>query len=192
MTAITTAEPQSPATDWEAERWAQARPFLADLVEHVPADDDPEEDRLRAVDFAAQRAEQLAAVWPTQSPGARARGLLEALHEVRLRQPRAKPDPKGAPQNVAGLARLASELAADPAAAERIDVALVPALDKILGGLVLARYHADVEQARERLAESCEELLGRIPGEWRRSAGAPTRAERVAIQDARAAMGVDL
>jgi hypothetical protein len=190
MTATATGA-QAPPIDWDEERWSAARPLLGHLVEHVPNDDAPMADRQRALNFAIDRAGELARRYPTEAPGKAARELLDALAAVRRRQPQALPDPSGVPQSARALARLASQLAADPSIADRLDEGMVAPVDAILGGpeRPLATYYAARDAALEELARACDERLGRLPQTWRSEANAPTRAERERRRQLEAQMG---
>jgi hypothetical protein len=188
---VTASEAEAPPVNWNEERWAAAVPLLGSLLEHVPEDDAPMADRLRALNFAIDRAGELAARYPTEVPGRAARELLDALAAVRRRQPRALPDPSGAPQSARALARLASHIAEDPSMADRLDEGMVAPLDTILGGpeRPLATYYAARDAALEELARACDDRLGRLPQTWRSEANAPTRAERERRRQLEAQMG---
>ncbi|UUY01737.1 hypothetical protein LRS13_13495 [Svornostia abyssi] len=160
--------------------------LLPALIDNPPSADAAPDVKAKALDLAIGEARRLLA-FPgnaTGPTGRRASAFLDALRAHNDAVPRAKQRVlEGPPPITAGIARLASDLAADPSAVDRTDPGIVAGLDASLGARLIAQYHADVEAAQERFAEGCDELLSRIPVDWRRIANAPTRAERIALSN---------
>lgn len=178
-TAIAPLDDETIAAEFDA-----LRDLLHGLIDNVPDEDADEATKARALDLAIAQARVLAHQFPTQPPGRSASAFLAALRAANDAVPRAKQRAlKGPPRITGGIARMASDLAADPSAVDRTDPVIVAGLDALLGEPVIAGYRADIEEAQERLAARCDELLSRIPVDWRRTANAPTRAERITLSN---------
>lgn len=189
----TTAAPKSGAiiseAEWQEREWHAVATLLPALVDNVPSGDDSLDVRANAVAVAEEAAVRLAGTYPAGAPGRPGRDFLAAITEVRRQNPEARPLPAKVPHTVAGAAMLASRLALDPASVDGFPVELLGTLDAVLGTPVVGRYVAAVAAAREQLAQDADDVLGRIPVQWRREANAPTRAEAAELIERQRATG---